>query len=488
MTEVGIPQGSSPAEDSATNAALAQVRQQRARLSRQMNEPDAARLVLGLLYLSRTAHPASARPGVPTWAWLVNQAANDRSVIGPDVRKCLIHWLPQTEAGDGSTMHDSIPAMPQGTDAPLRTIIRAISSVQRVGTLLDESLRDLSADQARGDRYFTPPDMARLIVGTVAPQDGNTVLDPVCGSGGLLVEAHRYVHEHVGLNPNIFLWGRDRHIQTSQVARMNLSLRGIKADIHPPRDSLAEAEADRYDIILANLPFNQRDWAPEDHITDPRWSEETSPKGSANSAWIQHVTHALADQGRAAFLMADNVAKSDQPATRRLREKLLWEDLVECVIALPPRVFGHTDATACLWVLNKDKRPRPGWDADRRGQVLFINARQAFETIAGSRARQLGDKHSNRILTTLAAWRRGTANDGADATGYTDEPGWSRSCSTKEVTDRNSNLMPTSWAMEPQDPEPDTRSRINQLKHELIEELNQTHDLEPQLLDALEEI
>lgn len=216
MTEVGIPQGSSPAEDSVTHAALAQVRQQRARLSRQMNEPDAARLVLGLLYLSRTAHPA-ARPGLPTWAWLVRQAAKDSSFMGSDVRNCLVHWLPQTEAGDGSTTRDSIPAMPQGTDAPLRTIIRAISSVQQVGTLLDESLRDLSADQAREDRYFTPPDTARLIVGTVAPQDGNSVLDPVRGSGGLLVEAHRYVRDRVGAKvPRAqFLTGRTSPALTS---------------------------------------------------------------------------------------------------------------------------------------------------------------------------------------------------------------------------------------------------------------------------------
>lgn len=488
MTEVGISKESSPAEQSATHAALAQVRQQRARLSRQMNEPDAARLVLGLLYVSRAAHPAAARSGVPTWAWLVSQAAKDSSFIASDARKCLVHWLPDSGAGDGSMTRDSIPAMPQGTDASLRAIIRAISSVQQVGTLLDESLRDLSADQARGDRYFTPPDMARLMVGTVAPQDGNSVLDPVCGSGGLLVEAHRYVHNRVGLNPNISLRGRDRHIQTSQVARMNLSLRGIKANIRPPRDSLAEAESDRYDIILANLPFNQRDWAPEDRASDPRWSDEISSKGTANSAWIQHVKHALADQGRAAFLMADSVAKSDQAATRRLREMLVREDLVECLIALPPRVFGHTEATACLWVLNKDKRPHSGRKGDRSGEVLFINARQSFETITGSRARQLGEKHSNRILTTLASWRD-TANHGAGTTtGYTDEAGWSRSCSTREIADSNFNLMPTSWAMEPQDPERDTRSQINQLKHELIEELNQLHIFEPQLLDALEEI
>ncbi|TVL90645.1 N-6 DNA methylase [Streptomyces sp. SAJ15] len=389
-----------------------------------------------------------------------------------------------------------MPVPPRGTDDALRGLILAISSVQQVGTLLDQCLRDLSAEQARGSHYFTPGDMARLMVGAVSPQDGHSVLDPVCGSGGLLVESHRYVRERVGLNPAMSLQGRDHHAHTSQVARMNFAVRGIEARVFPPGDSLVTPEPDRHDIVLANLPFNQHDWARERQLTqqnrhipaDPRWPEEPPPRGSANSAWILHIAHALAPQGRAAFLMADSVAKSPQPATRRLRERLLRADLVECVIALPPRVFGHTEATACLWVLNRDKSARPGWGSvDRRDQVLFINARRAFEPVPGSRARRLGNRHAESILTTLATWR-GIAENRATTTSYRDEPGWSRSCSTEEITRRKHDLMPTSYAVEPPGPERDTRSRIDQLKLELVEKLNQAHALEARLLDALEEI
>jgi type I restriction enzyme M protein len=389
-----------------------------------------------------------------------------------------------------------MPVPPPGADGPLRGLILAIGSVQHVGTLLDQCLNDLSAEQARGSNYFTPGDMARLIVGAAAPQDGHSVLDPVCGSGGLLVESHRYVRERIGLNPTISLQGRDQHAHTSQVARMNLAVRGIEARVFPPGNSLEMPEPDQHDIILANLPFNQHDWAPERQATaqdwrisaDPRWPEEPPSRGSANSAWILHIKHALAPQGRAAFLMADSVAKSPQPATRRLRERLLKADLVECVIALPPRVFGHTEATACLWVLNQDKSPRPGWGSvDRRGQVLFINARRAFEPVPKSRARRLGDKHTESILTTLTAWR-GIAQDRATSMSYRDEPGWSRSCPTKEISRRKYNLMPTSYAVEPTGPERDTRSRIDQLKRELVEKLDQLHDLESRLLDALEKV
>ncbi|MDI3420321.1 N-6 DNA methylase [Streptomyces sp. B-S-A12] len=360
-------------------------------------------------------------------------------------------------------------------------------------------MSELSAEQARGSHYFTPGDMARLMVEAAAPQDGHSVLDPVCGSGGLLVESHRYVHERVGLSPAMSLRGKEQHAPTAQVARMNLAVRGVEAHIFPPADSLAKPEADRYDVILANLPFNQQDWASESEKGegigqnrpipfDPRWPEEPPPRGSGNAAWIMHIAHALAPAGRAAFLMADSVAKSPQPATRRLRERLLRADLVECVIALPPRVFGHTDATACLWVLNKDKRARPGWGAvDRRGQVLFINARRSFERVSKSSARRLGDAHTARILNTLAAWR-GTEVERAPGMSYVDQPGWSRGCLIEEITQRRHELMPTTYATESPGPEHDTLRRIDQLKHELVKKLSRGHELESQLLDALEEI
>jgi type I restriction enzyme M protein len=158
------------------------------------------------------------------------------------------------------------------------------------------------------------------------------------------------------------------------------------------------------------------------------------------------------------------------------------------VIALPPRVFGHTDATACLWVLNKDKRARPGWGTvDRRGQVLFINARRSFERVSKSRARRLGEAHTARILSTLATWR-GTEVEGAAAMSHLDQPGWSRGCSIEEIARRRHELMPTSYAVESPGLEHDTLSRIDQLKHELVEKLSRGHELESQLLDVLEEI
>ncbi|MER6911267.1 N-6 DNA methylase [Streptomyces sp. NPDC000594] len=499
MSDMGTVRRSGRIEGLAAPQDFAEVRRYRALLARLMNAHDAARLVLGLLHLSRKARAAPGA-GVPTWSWLLGKAAERSPLIGPFVSQCLAHWLPEMDnSGDGTGTRDLIPVPPRGADAALCGLILAIDSVQQPRALLDHCLRDLSAEQARGNHYFTPDDMARLMVGAAAPQDGDSVLDPVCGSGGLLVATHRYIHERVELSPTMSLRGKEQHAHTSQVARMNLAVRGVEAQVFPPGDSLAEPESDRYDIILANLPFNQHDWAPEDQNVlssragrqippDPRWPEEAPPRGSANSAWILHIAHALAPQGRAAFLMADSVAKSPQPFAQRLRRKLLGADLVECVIALPPRVFGHTDATACLWVLNKDKRARPGWSTiDRRGQVLFINARRSFERVSKSGARRLGEAHTERILATLAAWR-GAEADGSASTLYHDASGWSQSCPTEKIAKREHNLMPTSWATEPPGLERDTQARIDQLKDELAEKLSRGHALASQLLEVLEEI
>ncbi|MFC9271113.1 N-6 DNA methylase [Streptomyces zhihengii] len=485
---------------SSLDEVLVKVRRHRTHLSRLMNAHDATRLVLGLLYLSRTAYAAPGT-GVPTWSWVLNQSAGRGSEIRAAVSKCLAHWLPATDAqgGDAGT-RSLMPVPPPGSEGPLHALVQAIGTAQRVGPLLDQCLQDLSTDQAEGSHYFTPVDIAQLMVGAAVPGDRHRVLDPVCGSGGLLVESHRYVRDRVELEPAMSLQGKEQHAHTSQVARMNFAVRGITAHVFPPGDSLAEPEAEPHDIILANLPFNQRDWTPEDEAeqdvhrpappvpNDPRWPEESPSRGSANSAWIQHIAHALAPAGRAAFLMADSVANGRQPITRRLRERLLRDDLVECVIALPPRVFGHTEATACMWVLNKDKSARPGWGVlDRRQQVLFINARRAFEPIPNSRARRLGDKNTASILTTLAAWR-GLSESGTAATPYNDTAGWSRSCTTREIADRASSLMPTSYAAEPPSPVQDTRNRIDQLKAELADQFDQMRRLELRLLDVLEEI
>lgn len=479
--------------------ALVKVSQHLKQLSRLMNTPDATRLVLGLLYLSRAARAGSG-PGVPTWSWLLSQSAQRSSGIRAATTKCLSHYLPAIEDmdADAGTMA-LVPVPPPGSEELLHALIEVIGSAQRVGPLLDQCLRDLSTAQADGSNYFTPADMARLMVGAAVPRDGHRVLDPVCGSGGLLIESHRHVREQVGLSPAMSLRGKEQHGPTSQVARMNFAVRGIAAHVSPPGDSLAEPEPERYDIVLANPPFNQRDWRPQDrsaqgdrrsspvHV-DPRWPEEPPSKGSANAAWVQHIVHALAPAGRAVFLMADNVANSRQATTRRLRERLLRDDVVECVIALPPRVYGHTPAPACLWVINKHKGARAGWGLlDRRRQVLFINARRAFETVPESRARRLGDKNTALILGTLAAWRGLTGND-ASAEPYEDEEGWSRSCSLEEIARREHSLMPTSYAVESRVPERETQSRIRELKLELVDQLDRMHDLEARLLDALEEI
>lgn len=145
-----------------------------------------------------------------------------------------------------------MPRLPATVEEDLRGLITAIDKVDRVGDLLEQCLGDLSDSQAKGGQYFTPRDLGTLMVAAAAPQDRHQVLDPVCGSAGLLVEADRYVREQTGLQPSLTLTGRDLHAGTLQIAQLNLTVRGIQADLGTPIDSLAQPSSRTYDIVLAN--------------------------------------------------------------------------------------------------------------------------------------------------------------------------------------------------------------------------------------------
>ncbi|MFD7928818.1 N-6 DNA methylase [Streptomyces sp. NPDC059742] len=470
------------------------VRQLVHRLASRLNPQDACRVVIGLVYLRirAQAEPLEGldRPEGPTWPWLVELGKTSQQ-LGPHVRKALIHWLsPALMPADAEAGRDLVPRLPATVDEDLRGLVRAIDKVDRVGDLLEQCLRDLSDSQAKGGHYFTPRDLGTLMVAAAAPQDRHQVLDPVCGSAGLLVEADRYVREQTGLKPSLGLTGRDLHAGTLQIAQLNLSVRGIQADLGTPIDSLAQPSSRTYDIVLANPPFNDPSWGSEvSALEDPRWpGMPPPPRDRAGFAWMLHIAHALAPRGRAVFLMADGAATGVRPAEQAIRQHLIREDLVEAVVALPPGLFSHTRISCCLWVLNRDKSPHRGWgDTDRRGSVLFINARRAKERVPDTRQWRLTTDGAARVLRTLAAWRGSALADGAHGH-YEDEPGWCRSRAAEDIAQLDYGLLPLAYASEQDDGNDSELWRIDDLKQELYGKLEEAHQLDLDLrrmLDAL---
>ncbi|QJT03071.1 N-6 DNA methylase [Streptomyces asoensis] len=468
-------------------------------LAGRLSAQDASRVVIGLIYLRNTAREQPSdvwgRSEKPSWSWLVAQTGKDRH-LGPHVRWCLSEWLPEELAReDADARRDFVPALLPAVDGILRKLVVAIDQVDRVGDLLERCLEDLSAVQAKGGHYFTPRDLVRLLVASAAPQSGHRVLDPVCGSAGLLAEADRQVRERTGLRPKLELTGRDIHAGTLQIAQLNLAARGIRADLGTPVDSLGEPPGGAYDIVLANPPFNMTPWydgsAPRGD--DPRWPEPLRPpRDSANFAWILHFAHALAPQGRASFVMADGAAASARRLVeKQLRRQLVQDDLVECVVALPPGLFPHTRISCCLWLLNRDKSPHRGWgEADRRRQVLFVDARRAYELAPGKRQKQrrLAADGTGRILRTLAAWRATEPSSGEGAVRYEDAPNWCASRSSQDIADAEFSLLPAVYTSEDLDEDTSVDQRVDELTWELYTKFEEAQALESELRRALDEL
>ncbi|GAA2619887.1 N-6 DNA methylase [Actinomadura fulvescens] len=443
-------------------------------LGRLLSFHDACRVVAGLMILRDQAlqHPQSDQSS--WWRRLLARTETPQSAMGPLVRESLL----QHQEGEDRAF---VPRFPPTADDVLRRLVKAADRVVHLDDWLDQCFQELSEAHGRSGDYFTRKDVARLMVAAVDPQEGQRVLDPVCGSAGLLIGAARHVSERTGRAPDLELTGQDVHASTLHVAQMNLTARNVDAQLLAPMNSLARPAESSYDIVLANPPFNSS-WHAEPHADDPRWSHTAPPRDNANLAWILHIVHALAPRGRAAILMADGAATGARQVEQQLRERLVQDDVVECVVALPPGLFSHSRAPCCLWLLNTDKGPRDEWgSSDRRGKVLFINARAAYEPVPGTRKRRLSPEGAEQILHTLGTWREA-------AEPYRDEPGRCRSVGAEEIAEQRYDLQPPRYTGELSIEGASEQRQIDELAAELRYKFEEARTLESELLRVLDEL
>ena len=212
------------------------------------------------------------------------------------------------------------------------------------------------------------------------------VYDPCCGSAGMFVQSERFVEAHGGQKTNISIFGQESNPTTWRLAHMNLAIRGIEANLGAqPADSfLRNLHPDlKADFILANPFFNDSDWSGELLRDDVRWRYGTPPVGNANYAWIQHFIHHLAPPngrggGVAGFVMANGSLVSTSGGEGQIRRRIIEDDLIDAIVALPPQLFLTTGISACLWFLTRDKTGRNlrASNRDRTGETLFVDARK----------------------------------------------------------------------------------------------------------------
>ena len=238
-----------------------------------------------------------------------------------------------------------------------------------------------SAEGKKGGEFYTPRCVVKLLVEMLEPYQGR-VYDPCCGSSGMFVQSVEFIRAHAKGNGNggkakadISIYGQESNYTTWRLAKMNLAIRGIDGQIAHGDTFHNDRHPDlKADFILANPPFNITDWGGERLRDDKRWQYGVPPAGNANFAWVQHIVHHLAPAGVAGFVLANGSMSSNQSGEGEIRKNLIEADLVDCMVALPGQLFYSTQIPACLWFLARDRKN--GKFRDRRGQVLFIDARK----------------------------------------------------------------------------------------------------------------
>ena len=330
------------------------------------------------------------------------------------------------------------------------------------------------AEGKRGGEFYTPRSVVWLLVEMLEPYKGR-VYDPCCGSGGMFVQSERFVEEHGGRIGDIAIYGQESNYTTWRLAKMNLAVRGIDADIRWNnegsfhKDELPDLKAD---FILANPPFNVSDWGGDRLREDARWTFGVPPAGNANYAWLQHIHHHLAPNGTAGVVLANGSMSTATSGEGDIRRALVEADAVDCMIALPGQLFYSTPIPACLWFLARSKNPGQGW-RDRRGEVLYIDARKLGHMIDRTR-KEFSDEDIARIADTYRAWR-GVPNDAP----YEDEPGFCKSATLGEIRQHHHVLTPGRYVGAPatEDDGVPFEERFAELKETLAEQFTAAEEL-----------
>lgn len=290
----------------------------------------------------------------------------------------------------------------------------------------------------RGGEFYTPRSVVRTMVEMLEPYKGR-VYDPCCGSGGMFVQSEKFVEAHGGRLGDIAIYGQESNYTTWRLCKMNLAVRGIDADIRWNSEGTFhknELPDLRADVILANPPFNISDWGGERLREDGRWKYGIPPAGNANYAWLQHILHHLSPTGTAGVVLANGSMSSTQSGEGEMRRAMIEGEVVDCMIALPGQLFYSTQIPACLWFLAKDKSNGIARDRklrDRRGEVLFIDARKLGFMVDRTR-KEFSNADIAQIADTYHAWRLGE--------GYADVPGFCRSASLEEIRSHGHVLTP----------------------------------------------
>jgi len=417
--------------------------------------------------------------------WSLLQARAKQSTIGRDIDNAMLTIESRNESLKGVLPKEyTRPSLNKVMLGELIDLISGIGmdeeadrSSDILGRVYEYFLGGFAGSEGkRGGEFYTPRSVVRLLVDMLKPNKGR-IYDPCCGSGGMFVQSEKFVEEHVGRIGDIAIYGQESNYTTWRLAKMNLAVRGIDADIRWNnegtfhKDEMPDLKAD---FILANPPFNVSDWGGDRLKEDVRWVHGTPPQKNENYAWLQHIHHHLAPNGTAGIVLANGSMSSAKSGEGEIRKAMIEADIVDCMIALPGQLFYPIQIPACLWFSTRNKKST-GDCRDHQGELLFIDARQLGEMVDRTH-RELTDEDISRISSTYQAWRSKEGDNG-----YVDEPGFCRSAPLDEVRKHEHILTPGRYVgalPQEEDAEP-FEDKMKELVGELIR-----HQAESARLDA----
>lgn len=282
-----------------------------------------------------------------------------------------------------------------------------------------------------GGEFYTPRSVVKLLVEMLEPYKGR-IFDPACGSGGMFVQSLKFIKAHGGKSGDVSIFGQESIDATWRICKMNLAMRGIEGNMQHGNSYWDDKHKDlRADYVMANPPFNDKEWGVDRVQGDKRFKYGTPPNSNANYMWIQHFIYHLASNGTAGFVMA-NGSMSVGGVEGEIRRKIIEDDLVDCIIALPVQLFYTTQIPACLWFITKNKGQKS--HRNRGGETLFINARKMGRMIDRIH-KELTGEEIQKIASTYHAWR-------GEGGKYEDIPGFCKSATKEAITQHRYALVP----------------------------------------------
>ena len=299
-----------------------------------------------------------------------------------------------------------------------------------------------------------------------------TAIDPACGSGGMFVQSAKFIQAHSGNRNNISVYGQEANADTWKMAKMNMAIRGIEADFGPHQADTFSNDLHKTlkaDFILANPPFNYHPWGQERLTEDVRWKYGVPPANNANYAWIQHMIHHLAPNGKIGLVLANGALSTQSSGEGEIRKRIIEDDLIEGIVAMPTQLFYSVTIPVTLWFISKNKK--------QKGKTLFIDARK-MGFMVDRKHRDFSDEHIAKLADTFNAFHNGELEE---------VKGFCAVATTEEIAKQDYILTPGRYVgiEEQEDGGEPCNEKMKLLTSELSEMFEKSHELENEICEKL---